>query len=127
MSDPLDQVLHLVAEGRLTAAEAEPILAALDTHRSPPAPPDAPPPVDPPRPPGAPMGPRFARIEVLDGGRQVVNLRIPIALGWTALKSIPGLSPDHAASLRAAVDAGSHGPILDVVDEHGDGARIVLE
>ena len=29
-ADPLDQVLRLVAEGRLTAEEAAPILAALD-------------------------------------------------------------------------------------------------
>ena len=28
--DPLDQVLRLVADGRLTAEEAAPILAALD-------------------------------------------------------------------------------------------------
>ena len=29
-ADPLDEVLRLVAEGRLTADEAAPILAALD-------------------------------------------------------------------------------------------------
>ena len=33
-ADPLDQVLRLVAEGRLTAEEAAPILAALDEQGS---------------------------------------------------------------------------------------------
>ena len=34
-ADPLDQVLRLVAEGRLTADEAAPILAALDERPAP--------------------------------------------------------------------------------------------
>ncbi len=43
-ADPLDDVLRLVAEGRLTAEEAAPILAAWDERvpGAPPAGPDAP-------------------------------------------------------------------------------------
>jgi hypothetical protein len=123
MTDALDQVLRLVAEGRLSAEEAEPILAALDTAQ---------PVTDRPKePPGvAPSGSaraRFARIEVSEGGRKVVNLRVPLSLGWQALSAIPGLSPDHAAEIRSAVDSGASGPILDVTDADGSGARIVLE
>jgi hypothetical protein len=121
MTDPLEQVLRLVAEGRLTAEEAEPILAALEA--APAAPADAPTDAG----TRAGMAPRYARLEVTEGGRSVVNLRIPIALGLNALTAIPGLSPDHTAGLRAAVDAGQRGPILDVRDPDGDGTRIVLE
>ena len=122
MTDPLEKVLRLVADGRLTAEEAEPILAALDaagaatsedTSTSAPAEPGS--------------RPRFARIEVTEGGRRVVNLRVPLSLGWRALSAIPGLAPDHADEIRNAVDSGVRGSILDVIDEDGDGARIVLE
>ena len=121
MSDALEQVLKLVAEGRLTADEAAPILAALDARGGGPSAPTAP---TPPSPPGAP---RFARIEIADGGRRVVDLRIPISLGRLALGRVPGISPDQVANVEAAIAAGSHGPILDVRDEDGDGVRIVLE
>jgi SHOCT-like protein len=123
MTDPLGQVLRLVAEGRLTAEEAEPILDALDAGGAPSS--DA---ASSPAGPAEPGSrPRFARIEVTDGGRRVVNLRVPLSLGWRALSSIPGLSTDQADEIRSAVDSGIRGSILDVTDEDGDGARIVLE
>lgn len=119
MNDPLDHVLRLVAEGRLTAEEAEPILAALDSTQA----------RDTAQPGEgvAARAPRFARIEVRENGRKVVDMRIPLTFGLQALSSIPGLAPDHASTLRAAVDSGLVGPILDVTDEDGDGARIVIE
>jgi hypothetical protein len=118
MSDGLDQVLKLVAEGRLTAEEAAPILAALDAaqggsvtaQKS--------------TPPG---GARFARIEVTEGGRRVVDLRIPISLGRFALGRVPGISADQVSAVEAAIASGSHGPILDVRDEDGGSVRIGLE
>jgi hypothetical protein len=133
MSDPLDQVLELVAAGRLTADEAAPILDALAARdnvlgarertlgareqalagtsttaadRRP---------------------PQVARIEVRDAGRRVVDLRIPISLGRFALDRVPGLSADHLSQVREALASGASGPILDVQDADGDGVRIVLE
>ncbi len=122
MTDPFDDVLRLVAEGRLTAEEAAPILDALGG-------------------PGAsPAGPadeleastagdrptRALRVEVTEGGRQVVNLRIPLALGRMALDHIPGLSGDHVARIREALDHNLSGPIV-AVDDDGGSVRIVLE
>jgi len=131
MTDGLERVLQLVAEGRLTAEEAGPILAALQQkQKAPPAPPAAPP-------PGAGIGsadladsgraPRWARIEVREGGKRVVDLRIPISLGRFALNRVPGLSKEQIAEVEEAVGSGAHGPILDVEDADGDGVRIVLE
>lgn len=124
MSGALEQVLRLVAEGRLSAEEAAPILAALDRDddggdaTSEPANPMT------AAPPGAP---RFARIEVAEGGRRVVDLRIPISLGRFALGRVPGISAEQVANVEAAIAAGSHGPILDVRDDDGGSVRIVLE
>lgn len=140
MDDAFERVLRLVSEGRLTAEEAGPILDALAPAQG-----------------GRPTGaagtafggefgdgvaagftsdtqtgashgaPRFARIEVRDGGKRVVDLRVPISLGRFALGRVPGLSAAHIADVEAAVASGNLGPILDVEDAHGDGVRIVLE
>jgi hypothetical protein len=131
MTDPLERVLKLVAEGRVTAEEAAPILEALE--RAPKTEPRA---AD-----GAAQAatahvgfggdagraPRFARIEVREGGRRIVDLRVPISLGRFALSRVPGLSTEQIAEVEEAVITGARGPILDVEDPDGDGVRIVLE
>jgi len=124
MPDPLEQVLALVAEGRLTAEEAAPILEALEAGG--------------PRRPQSPAGdrsagggeggpPRFARIEVVESGRKAVDLRIPLSLGQRAMSAIPGLAGRHAAEINEAIAQGVTGPVVDIQDEDGDGVRIVLE
>ncbi len=134
--DPLETVLRLVSEGRLTAQEALPILEALDSARGPKpgaAPgssaaspgfrPDA------PSPPHAGAGGstgRSLRIEVREAGHSVVNLRLPLAMGRFAIDRIPGLSSDQADRVRGALDSGLTGPIF-VVDDGGDSVRIAIE
>lgn len=134
MSEAFEQVLQLVAQGKLSAEEAAPILEALE--RRPGAPPGPPAPPEPLAPFGADLGPaagesgkspRVARIEVRERGRRVVDLRIPISLGRFALSRVPGLSTQQISAVEEAVTSGAHGPILDVQDTDGDGVRIVLE
>jgi hypothetical protein len=135
MSEAFERVLQLVAQGKLSAEEAAPILEALE--RKPKGPPGAPFPPEPPSPramadlgpAGAEPGssPRYARVEVRERGRRVVDLRIPISLGRFALSRVPGLSTQQIAEVEEAVTNGAHGPILDVQDADGDGVRIVLE
>ena len=151
MDDAVEQVLRLVSEGRLTADEAGPILDALAAPRDRKAG-NAPSMADPgfgagfgsgfgagfEDPSGSastegaranvPTGsPRFARIEVRERGKRVVDLRIPISLGRFALGRVPGLSASHIADVEEAVASGDRGPILDIEDADGDGVRIVLE
>jgi hypothetical protein len=125
MSDALDEVLRLVAEGRLTAEEAAPVLDALQVADAFDDDPDEEA-DDTPSTPGA--RPRALRIEVSEDGRRVVNLRVPLSLGRMGLERIPGLSTDSIFRIRQALDEGLTGPIL-AVDEDGDGngVRIVLE
>lgn len=145
MTEAFERVLELVAQGKLSADEAAPILEALERRpKGPgsapgsPGAPGAPSAPTPPAPPqfGSDLGqagdasgtaPRYARVEVRERGRRVVDLRIPISLGRFALSRVPGLSSQQIASVEEAVTSGAHGPILDVQDEDGDGVRIVLE
>lgn len=130
--DAVVRVLGLVAEGRLTAEEAAPILDALDASggtgggagrgaadtpqsglRDAAA--------------GSRREPRVARVQVVEAGRRAVDLRIPLSLGRRALSAIPGLSSAQAAEVDEAVARGLHGPIVDIKDEDGNGVSIVLE
>jgi hypothetical protein len=131
VNDAYETVLRLVSEGRLTAEEAAPILDALDAGAAGPARAAAPDTAsgtgNGPR-PAAPEGaPTALRIEVRDEGRQVVNLRLPLALGRFALERVPGLTGSHADRIREALQHGVRGPIVMVDDEDGDSVRIVLE
>ena len=141
-ADPLDQVLRLVAEGRLTADEAAPILAALDERPTGPAPGPAGGDADrasgatsgagsstqsgPPAQPGR-TADRSIRLEVREHGRSVVNLRLPLAVGRLALDRIPGLSGEQVERIREALSSGMRGPIFEVDDDGENTVRIVVE
>jgi hypothetical protein len=133
VSEELEALLRLVADGRLTPAEAAPIVAALTGRAGTQAPLPA---------PGAlaktlggenvparvlPAGPRQLRIRVEEHGRTVVNLRVPLAVAETALNMVPGLAGEQAARVRAALEGGTIGPIIDVEDPDGDAVLISLE
>jgi hypothetical protein len=123
MADPaaLDRVLRLVAEGRLTAEEAGPILDALEGSSG-----DMRDGADEPssRTDDAPA--RALRIEVTEAGRTIINLRIPLSLGRAAITQVPGISEATADRIREAIEAGIRGPIVEV-DDQGDGVRISIE
>lgn len=70
---------------------------------------------------------RQVRIRVTEHGRQVVNLRIPVGLVDAALGFVPGIGGEQSERIRQAVRAGEVGPILDVEDPDGDGVLISVE
>ncbi|HYI68044.1 MAG TPA: hypothetical protein VEW95_14075 [Candidatus Limnocylindrales bacterium] len=150
MSEELETVLRLVANGTLTPEQAAPIIEALTRAER--AAPEA------DRlhsriersvaraqraaervhdrfeqaharadEPGAGGRGRQLRIRVTEHGRQVVNLRIPIGFVDTALKFVPGIGGDQSERIRDAVAAGAVGPIVDVEDPDGSGVLISLE
>jgi SHOCT-like protein len=126
MTDALETVLRMVAEGRLTAEEAGPLIAALQDRGSsskqtvPPSASAA---------EQAASGPaRQVRVEVKERGRNVVNVRVPVALGQAAIGYVPGISARDAERIREALAMGLVGQILEVTDDDGEGSvRIVLE
>lgn len=112
------KILQLVAEGKLTAQEADEILAALSASEAAASPESA----------NASSGPpkktTHLRIEVTDGGRHVVNLRVPVNIAGWASSFLPGLSDQDSDRIRGAVESGTRGTILDITDE--DGSRVLI-
>ncbi len=145
MSEELETVLRLVADGTLSPEQAAPIIDALTRAETADR-----------REPGrdirdrvaerldraqgrieaaqarmrersARSGGRQLRIRVTEHGRQVVNLRIPIGFVDTALQFVPGIGGDQSERIREAVAAGVVGPIVDVESPDGDGVLISVE
>ena len=126
MRDELATILRLVAEGKLTADEAAPIIEALSL---------------PPRATGeghdahaarhgmhgegAPR--RRIRIQVNERGRRVVDLRVPLAFAAVAARAVPGIPDKYASLIEQAVASETLGSIVDTEDENGDGVLIPLE
>jgi hypothetical protein len=127
MPDPLDEVLRQVASGELSPEDAEPIIVALSAAQPGREPlPDAPAPRVAGPGSSARTAGRAVRIRVQEGGRTVVNLRIPMS--WTGLTSlVPGWSNDQAQPVSEALRNGERGPILDIQDADGDGVVISTE
>jgi hypothetical protein len=124
MSDELEALLRLVSEGRLTADEAAPIVAALqDKARD-----DGRAPADARRRGSAQeaLAGRKLRIFVAESGHAVVDMLIPLAAAGFAIDQVPGLSPDHRNRIVEAIQSGRTGPILEVSD-HGDEVRLTIE
>lgn len=118
----VDKILRLVAEGVLTAEEADEILAGAQrteqkSERE----------TEPQQERAPESGARQLRIEVSEGGRRVVNLRVPLNIASLANAFVPGLSEEHGERIRAAIAGGVRGPILDIGDESGDRVLIISE
>jgi hypothetical protein len=108
----VDKILRLVAEGVLTPDEADEILSAMAG----------------PDPQPAQTGTaRHLRIEVSEGGKKVVNLRVPMNIAGWASSFLPGLSDDHANRIRGAMASGERGPLLDINGDDGSRVLIVSE
>jgi len=125
MSDELEALLRLVSEGRLTAEEAAPIVAALQGK----ARMDGRTPADDKRragPAQEALSGRKLRIFVAENGHAVVVMLIPLAAAGFAIDQVPGLSPDHRNRIVEAIQNGRTGPILEVSDG-GDEVRLTIE
>jgi SHOCT-like protein len=121
------KILKLVEQGVLSADEADQILASLGTDKHGPAEKTA-------GQGGKATGgsddrdqPRHLRVEITEGGRRVVNLRVPLNLASVAAGFVPGLPDDAAERVRSAIRAGERGPIVDITTDDGDRVLIVNE
>jgi hypothetical protein len=141
MAEELEAILRRVAAGELTPEEAEPLVEAATAgaaRRIPDGEPartegpgkgvglDGDPFAEGTLPQTAARVQRTVRLEVLENGRTVTTLRIPMS--WASLANVvPGLSRLHADRIREAIRSGTVGPILEVQDEDGDGVIISTE
>ncbi len=128
MRDELATVLRLVAEGKLSADEAAPIIEALslpaqrrperhDTSH-----------LDHVERHGERRGEsRRVRIQVNERGRRVVDLRVPLGFAAAAARMVPGIPDSYATLIQRAVESPAPGVIVDTEDESGDGVVISVE
>lgn len=130
MRDELATVLRLVAEGKLSADEAAPIIEALSGLRpqsggSKAAAAAGDGPAGEPRREGG-RGMRV-RIQVKERGRRVVDVRVPLSFAAVAARMVPGIPDSYTALIEQAVESDTVGTIVDTEDESGDGVLITLE
>lgn len=132
MSDEMNTVLRLVAEGKLSPEEAAPIIEALGQARD-----AAAGPPQPPRSGGETFDAegrliargrqRRVRIQVNERGRRVVDVRVPLAFAAAAARMVPGIPESYATLIEQAVDSNTTGTIVEAEDETGDGVVISME
>jgi len=119
----VEKILRLVAEGALTADEADEILSAGASREFEQEEPKA----------ETKSGRETAgsqghlRIEVHENGKRVVNLRIPMNIAGWASSVLPGLSDETADRIRGAMASGERGPLVDITDDDGSRVLIVSE
>ncbi|MBX3056647.1 MAG: hypothetical protein KF770_09260 [Anaerolineae bacterium] len=115
------QILKMIEEGKISAAEGAELLRALSREKSPAS-------VEPLK--GA-SNPRWFRVRVTDlnSGRNKVNVNIPFGLVNVGLKMGARFTPDMEGvnfdELMDAVRSGQQGKVLDVTDEEG-GERVEI-
>jgi hypothetical protein len=134
--DAVEDVLRLVAEGRLTPAEASPILDALAAREPASRGPAAGGPATPgpragtanARPSGSTGtgAPTRIRVQARENGRVVVDLQVPGILAGLA-SSLPGIPAGYADRVREALRTGLRGPIIDIRDEDDSGLTITID
>ncbi len=116
------QILKMIEEGKISAAEGAELLRALDTkgERSQPLEPMK----------GA-STPRWFRVRVTDvqSGRNKVNVNIPMGLVNVGIKMGARFAPEiEGAQLNSIMDAvrsGQLGKIMDITDDE-DGERVEI-
>ena len=114
------QILKMIEEGKISAAEGAELLQAINTPSPPPPPPLK----------GA-SPPRWLRVRVTDtrNGNQKVNVHIPIGLVNVGMKMGARFSPEMEGmdyqALMDAVQSGQTGKVMDVTDGD-DGERVEI-
>lgn len=115
------QILKMIEEGKISAAEGAELLRAIGREKGPPS-------VGPLK--GA-SNPRWFRVRITDttSGRNKVNVNIPFGLVNVGLKMGARFAPEmegvNFEQLMEAVRSGQQGKVLDVTDAEG-GERVEI-
>ena len=116
------QILKMIEEGKINAAEGAELLRALDTKGDKPHPPE---------PLKGASAPRWFRVRVTDvnTGRNKVNINIPMGLVNVGIKMgarfAPEIEGDQLEHILEAVRSGQHGKVMDITDDE-DGERVEI-
>ncbi len=111
------QILKMVADGKISAAEGAKLLKALEEGSR-------------PKPPPAPE-PRWFKVQITDltSGKDKVNISIPMGLVNAGIKMGARFAPEvegvNFDEVVAAIKGGAHGRIVDMTDE-AEGERVII-
>lgn len=118
------QILKMIEEGKISAAEGAELLRALEKTTTAPS----------HEPLKGASNPRWFRVRVTDmgSGRQKVNVNIPMGLVNVGLKMGARFAPEvedvNFDEIMEAVRSGQQGKIMDVTDEEsGERVEIFVE
>jgi len=124
------KVLHMIQEGKISAAEGMKLLDALGQPNKP----NASQPSISARPVFSNQGARWFRVRVTDTdtGRVRVNIRLPVTVVTAGVKLGARFSPEveglDMKALMDSIQAGETGQIVDVFDENdGEHVEVFLE
>lgn len=126
------RILQMVASGQISPAQASDLLSALE----PPAPRPGPPPTITPAPVALPRprGSRSLIIQVIEGERSKVNVRIPLGLARAAERFLPRQAQaylkDQGIELGAmlgSIEGSEESTSLLEVDDEDTHVRIAIE
>lgn len=109
MSEDRKRILSMLAEGKITAAEAETLLDALGSPAEKPRP-DSAGPAGWPTGPSATGTPKFMYVKVT-GGADKVDVKVPLALLRTGLKLTSLIPPQAMEQITQSM--GEHGMAID--------------
>lgn len=119
------QILKMIEEGKISAAEGAELLRALETKGDRPSPPE---------PMKGASNPRWFRVRVTDvqSGRNKVNINIPMGLVNVGIKMgarfAPEIEGERLESILEAVRSGQLGKVMDITDaEDGERVEIFVE
>ena len=118
------QILKMIEEGKITAAEGADLLRAIDQDSRTPK----------NEPLKGSSSPRWFRVRVTDmgSGRNKVNVNIPMGLVNVGIKMGARFAPEMEGmeyeQIMAAIKSGQQGKIMDVTDdESGERVEIFVE
>ena len=124
-ADERMQILKMIEEGKISAADGAELLRALGKDKN-----------TPPIPPlkGGASNPRWFRVRVTDtlSGRNKVNVNIPFGLVNVGLKMgarfVPDMEDGQLQEVMTAIRSGQQGKVIDVTDEEsGERVEIFVE
>lgn len=118
------QILKMIEEGKITAAEGAELLRALDQDSNSPQ----------NQPPKGASAPRWFRVRVTDisSGKNKVNVNIPMGLVNVGIKMGARFAPEvdgiEYQQIMDAINSGKQGKVIDVTDdESGERVEIFVE
>ncbi len=120
MSEERKRILQMLADGKITAEEADELLVAMVDGKI--------------KPQSSRNTPQFLRIKVWEEGKDKVNVNIPLSLAKIAMKFIPTEAKEKMSknnidleTILSEIQQGTPGGKIVEIDDDGDKVEIYID